>query len=247
MPGDWSPPDQHSLLATLDRTWSAAERVPLGDWAVRRSAGAGRRVGSLWTQGDPGLSPAQAVDRAREIVAGWGEPLVVQVCEGDPSLDALLDGRGFSREAPTRLMAADAAAVAAHGVGGRMVVHVRVPLVVLEELWDADHVDAARRAVMDRTAPPKERLLLREDDRPAAAGFVAADGDLAMLHALVVAPRFRRRGVGRAVTAAAARWALKQGAGTIALAVEAGNLAAIALYRSMGFRDCGGYHYRRAD
>lgn len=245
MGADLTTPDLDRLLAALDATWAAAGRVPLGDWVVRRGAGAGRRVGSVWTKGDPGTDPATAVARAGEIAARWGEPLFLQVREGDEALDALLAERGFTVEAPSRLMAADVAAVAAHGVGDRMVVEVRAPLIVLDELWQAGHVDAPRRAVMERTPLPKIRLMLREDDRPAAAAFVAVDGDVAMLHALVVGPGFRRRGVGRAATAAAAHWALGQGAATLGLAVEAGNDAALALYRGMGFRDCGGYHYRK--
>jgi GNAT superfamily N-acetyltransferase len=141
-------------------------------------------------------------------------------------------------------MAGETAGLAAQETGDLMVVHVSAPLAVLDELWETDGVNAARRAVMARSPSPKTALLLRQDDRPAAAAFVAIDGCVAMVHALVVAERFRRRGVGRATIAAAARWAGALGAAYLGLAVTVRNDAAVALYRGMGFTEQGVYHYR---
>jgi GNAT superfamily N-acetyltransferase len=97
---------------------------------------------------------------------------------------------------------------------------------------------------MARSPSPKIALLMRKDDRPAAAAFVAIDGCVAMVHALVVGERFRRRGVGRATIVAAARWAGARGAAYLGLAVTVRNHAAVALYRGMGFTEQGVYHYR---
>lgn len=240
-------PDGDRLLAAMDATWCAAERVPLGDWVIRRGCGGGQRVSSVWAKGDPGLPLAAAIDHAVQVQQGWGEPPLMQVGPGDRDLDAALAARGWTVRDPSVLMAGETRALAAHGTGGLMAVQIKAPLAVLDELWEAGGIGAARRAVMARTPGPKVGLLLREDDRPAAAAFVALDGTVAMVHALVVAERFRRRGVGRAATAAAAHWAIRQGADSLGLAVTAQNAAAVALYRGMGFVERGAYHYRGSE
>ena len=65
-----------------------------------------------------------------------------------------------------------------------------------------------------------------------------------MLHALEVAAPLRRAGLGRIMTRAAADWARRQGAETLALAVTDANVAANALYRDLGMQPVWHYHYR---
>jgi len=68
-----------------------------------------------------------------------------------------------------------------------------------------------------------------------------------MLHALEVSPNARRKGLGRAMTAAAATWAAEQGADTFTLVAVSSNQAACGLYRRLGMAESGKYHYRRKD
>ena len=65
-----------------------------------------------------------------------------------------------------------------------------------------------------------------------------------MLHALEILPIFRRHGLGRHLLIAAARWAQAQGALDLLLVVARANLAANALYASLGMGIVGQYHYR---
>jgi GNAT superfamily N-acetyltransferase len=242
----WRAPEIATLFAALDATWAAAERAAIGEWVARRGAGGGSRVSSVWPKGDPGLPPEAAIDAACAVARGWGQTPLFQVDPADADLDDRLAARGFIPYDASLFLAAPARVVAAHGEGRGMVLRVRAPLAALDELWAQGGVGPARRAVMARTPPPSEALALRADDRVAAAAFVAAAGDVAMAHAIEVAPRFRRQGLGAAITAAAASWALENGAGTLALAVTERNAGARALYARLGFVDCGGYHYRRA-
>lgn len=241
--GGAQPPD---LLDLLEASWPPAERRALGGWTLRRGGGGGSRVSSVRVAGEPDRPLDAALAAVVAQARGWGQPALVQIGPQDAALDHALDERGWTRRDPTRLLAAPATAVAAKGVGGRMVVRVRTPVALVENLWTEGGVDAARRACMARVTAQKETLLLREADRPAALVFVAAPGPVAMLHALHVAPRFRRRGVGAAATAAAAQVALEMGAETLALAVTEANAPARAFYAALGFRDAGGYHYRAA-
>lgn len=121
------------------------------------------------------------------------------------------------------------------------------PLAVVRDLWAMDGIDAGRQAVMDRAPAPKAAILLRDDDRVAGALFVAVAECMAMPHAVLTLPAFRRRGVGRMGLRHAARWAAGAGAGWMGLAVMRGNDAAMSLYRSVGLGEVGGYAYWRKE
>ena len=121
------------------------------------------------------------------------------------------------------------------------------PLAAVRDLWVEDGIDAGRQAVMDRAPAPKAAILLRADDRVAGALFVAVARGVAMPHAVLTLPRVRRRGVGRTGMRHAARWAVEHGAEWMGLAVLRGNVAANALYQSLGLGEVGGYAYWRKD
>ena len=63
--------------------------------------------------------------------------------------------------------------------------------------------------------------------------------DEAHVHNLAVAPEARRRGLARRLLALVLRVAADKGARVVHLEVRAGNAAARALYRAMGFREVG--------
>ncbi|MEM6376282.1 MAG: GNAT family N-acetyltransferase, partial [Pseudomonadota bacterium] len=95
-----------------------------------------------------------------------------------------------------------------------------------------------------RAPGPKTALFGRHDGRPSGTGFVAIHHEIAMIHALEVAPEFRRKGVGRNLTRHAAIWARAHNAQSIAVLCTRANDASNALFISMGFQRIGGYHYR---
>jgi GNAT superfamily N-acetyltransferase len=99
---------------------------------------------------------------------------------------------------------------------------------------------------MERVTGPKLYLLARLGDRPVGAAFVAVADAVAMLHALYVAPRARRHGLGARLSRDAAAWGAEQGAETLALAVARGNGLGRGLYAGLGLAGAGGYHYRRS-
>ena len=80
-------------------------------------------------------------------------------------------------------------------------------------------------------------LLLLEEDRPVGyllAGFSPPEGEL---YRVAVLPEARRRGYGRRLLEAFFREAGKRDFYTLCLEVRESNEAAIALYRSVGFRE----------
>jgi ribosomal protein S18 acetylase RimI-like enzyme len=239
-------PSPARMLAAMDATWPAPESARFGAWIVRRGFGGGSRVSAIRPLGDPGMDLSAAVDAAAAIQRGWGQTPLAQIGPDDATLDALLAARDWAEEDHTVLLAAPVATLAERPEARLMAVRVRAPLAALDELWAAGGIGPARRAVMDAAPAPKDALMLRFDDRAAAALFVAAHCDAAMLHALHVAPAFRRRGVGRAAALAAADWAAEHGCAWLGLGVTSRNVAARALYAGLGFAEVCGYRYRRA-
>ena len=109
-----------------------------------------------------------------------------------------------------------------------------------------------------RPLPPIGRALLlsapwqgfgsiRDDDGTViAVGRVALAGEWASITAIEVAPAWRRRGLGSAITSALCREAAARGARRVLLQVEMDNAAALALYARVGFTPVHRYHYRVA-
>lgn len=100
---------------------------------------------------------------------------------------------------------------------------------------------------MPRVALPKTSILGRDEDRAAGAAFAAVDGPVAMIHAVEIAPGFRRRGLAGWLIRKAATWAEANGATRLGLAVSVANTGARALYDRMGFVEIGRYAYWTQD
>ena len=235
--------DEGRLLDVLARTWPAAaeDDAAAPGWRIREGAGGGKRVSAALSRG--ATDPAPLAEALRR----HGRAPLVMVPDSDAPLDAALAAAGWEVVDPTVLYAGDAAALAALPMAkGVRWAEVEARLVLLEEVWDAGGVGPARRAVMDRAAEPKTVVMARTDMAVAGLGFVAVDGEVAMLHAVEIRPEHRRRGGGRAVLAGAARFALRHGARVLALAVTEVNAPARALYENAGMSAVGGYRYRRA-
>jgi N-acetylglutamate synthase len=232
-------PAEPDLFAALDATWPAAETIASGPWLLRRSPGGGRRVTAASLQG-----PLADPDAAAASIADLGQSPLFQVREGQDELDAALAARGYLRHDPTLLLAIPAAGL--DPPPPDRVIRCDAPLAAMAAIWRQGGIGADRIAVMDRVAAPRAWLLGRDGERPAACGFVAVHGGVAMLHALEVAPAARRAGLGAALTRAAAAWARPRRAGLLAVAVTEANAPARALYDALGFRPAGRYHYRAA-
>ena len=117
------------------------------------------------------------------------------------------------------------------------------PLAIQGDIWAAGNISAARQAVMPLVTLPKTSILGRHQDRAAGAAFVAVDGPVAMVHAIEIAPGFRRKGLATWLVRKAAEWAQDNGATRLGLAVSRANTGARALYDRMGFAEIGGYAY----
>jgi GNAT superfamily N-acetyltransferase len=232
------------LAPVIAATWPPAATVMAGPFCVPDGAGGGQRV-SAARLSDPAAGDATEaqIDAARGALADLGQAPLFMVLDHQSALDARLAARGWRRRDATLALVADAAALAAPPPPVTCFAPWP-PLAIQAEIWAAGGIGDARRAVMDRAAPPKTTLFGRIADRPAGTAFAAIHGDTAMIHALEVLPRFRRKGLAAIMVRTAADWAAAQGAARIATLVTAGNGAARGLYASLGFDAVGQYHYR---
>ena len=230
-----------TLYALVEGTWPPAEVAQVGPVTVRTGAGGGSRV-SAATVGGP-VTEAE-IAAAEAAMAARGQPALFMIRQGDAALDAQLAARGYAVKDPVIGYAAPVAALATERPPPVTTFEVWPPLAVQAEIWAAGGVGPARLAVMERTRGPRTSILGRTDDTPAGCAFVACHEGAAMVHAVEVLPRFRRRGLARHMLRAAAFWAAGQGAETLALVVTVANTGARGLYASLGMEPVGEYHYR---
>ena len=228
-------------MEALAATWPQAAPQSVGPFAVPSPDPGGNRV-SAARLADPRGDSAD-IAGAEAVMAAQGRQALFQVLDTQPQLNAALEAHGYiARDAtdilarPTKGLAAVPPPVTAFDIWP--------PLAIQREIWAAAGLHPARLAVMERVQGPKTSLLGRIKDKPAAAAFAALWRDVAMVHALEVAPAYRRLGLARHMMAAAAHWAEGSGATQIALLVTQDNTSAQAFYSSLGFQAIGRYHYR---
>ena len=235
-------PDATRLFAALDATWPPARFVTEGPWTLREGKGGGQRV-SAATANSP-VSETD-IDRAEAGMTALGQTPLFMIRDRDADLDAWLNARGYVVVDPVVIYAAPVSALA-DPQPMTAIVPTWPMLAIQRDLWQSAGIGPGRFAVMERAATPRTALLARHRDTPAGVAFLAADGEIAMIHALEVVPSERRSGVAGRAMRAAAHWAAANGADWLALAVTRANEGANALYRHLGMTPAATYHYRRA-
>ncbi len=238
------PPDipaNDRLMAAIDATWPPAECLEVGPWLLRRGNGGGQRVAAASTED-------QSADfaLAEQGMQAWDQTPLFRLTPDQALLDARLAEAGYAVKDPVALYAAPVASLADGSDETVKVFRVTSPLAMVDEIWVRGGIGPGRRAVMTRPTGPRMTFLARADDRPAGAAFAAVDGDIAMIHAIEIAPEHRRKGGGTLLMRGAASFAAEHGAEWLALAVTEANAPARALYERLGIALAGSYHYRIA-
>lgn len=109
-----------------------------------------------------------------------------------------------------------------------------------------DETVIALRSMLERAEVPLAGALVYDDEGCAsAAALTSNSGGIGVYLNVVVRQELRGKGYGRSVMQAALNWSKTVGAGWAAIQVVADNVAAINLYRSLGFSEIYRYHYRR--
>ena len=236
------------LEALSFRAWPAFEEEEHGGWIMRFAGGYSRRLNSATPAVDSIANLDDDLDRARDWFSARGQPLVVRLTSGMEQVDRGLAERGYLMESPVDIMTADLPIASSDAAGVSLTA-------TATDAWFAFHrpllgddrrdlVDAWRR-ILAGLEPPAAFALVGED-RSVAAGYAAAETGWVGLFQIAVHPHVRRRGLGRAVSAALLEWGRGQGATRAYLQVERVNRPGRALYASLGFAHEYEYWYRRA-
>ncbi|MHB2267863.1 GNAT family N-acetyltransferase [Aliihoeflea sp. PC F10.4] len=241
-------PSVRRFEAASFRAWPSATSFYDGTWSVRLTPDMkARRLNSInpLDRGD-----AERIDERIETLharfAEAGRPVAFRLSPlASADLEAHLDRSGWSIESPSLVMRADLGEMELSALSTADEVSV-------EKFRDAaiamDNLDLAHAAGFDaligRIQPNVGLFHIDIDGTPAANAICVCDGQVAGLFEVVTAERFRGHGLGRQIVEAALNWARRQGAKIGWLQVEADNMAALGLYRSLGFDNIYSYHYR---
>jgi N-acetylglutamate synthase len=225
-----------ACFAALAATWPPARIWHQNGWTLRNGAGGGKRVSA---------ATASADARAEDLAALMPHGPLAMLRPDQATLDADLAGLGYALVDPTLIYAAPVADLAEKPP------HVSLfdiwePLEIMRDIWAEGGIGPERIDVMGRAPVPKTAFLARLADRVVGCGFCAIHDGVAMLHAMEIAPNYRRQGAARTMLQGAADWAQEQGAAWLALAVTEANAPARALYERAGMQQVARYHYRQS-
>lgn len=247
MPADTAP-----SVATLERAALTAVPAPRVAWdgpfvarGFHGGTGRANAACSLDPSPDPGLEAR--IGRIEADYRRWGLAPRFRLTPLDPpGLAALLEARGYGESEGACVMAGPLEALA--GAEPRSVERLDAPAPDwLAVLATAEYQTEARRAEKAEAPPlmprPAVWLLSRQEGVPASAAQMVADGPLCGIFDVATDPRFRRRGLSRAVLAEGAAWGLGHGATTAWLQVAPSNAGARALYAALGLVEVYRYRY----
>ena len=225
----------------LDATWPAAERVEVGPFTLRRGEGGGKRVSAATASGAVTEADIAAAEQAMD---DRGQQAMFAVGSTQRALDRMLVERAYLTLDPTRVYQVPIRDLANPNAPADPGSSVWPPIQVQKDIWTAGNIGPAHLAVMDRVAGPKTAILGRSRDDAAGAGFVAVHERIAMVHALVVLPHLRRRGVGRNILVLAAHWGRENGADRLVALSTKANTGASEFFEQLGFTGADAWHYR---
>ena len=233
--------DFGDILTALEETWPTAARQTMGPWIIRDGQGGGKRVSaaspnSYWTQAD--------IQVAETAMQDLGQTPLFMIIDQDLDLDHALADTGYDIVDPVNIYSTSVDTLTIERPPKVSMFSVWPPLAIEIDMWAEGGISDARVNVMKRVQGPKTSILARWNDHPAGVGFAAVHGKDAFVHALEIRNHQRQQGVASWLMKQAAVWTAEQGASRLNVACTKANVAANALYHSIGMKVVGEYHYR---
>lgn len=230
--------------------WPPLRQVFDGDWAIRLSDGLTRRANSVNPLTPQALGLSLTLPLAERLYEAVGQAIYLRVPTFlDPAIDQQLAQLGFEAEAETLSLFGDL-----DGVPFKQDSAVR-----LQDHASADWLASKARlsgfdpqqaksfaGIVSGIGLPAAFAALQQGGRTQALAYGVIQDRLLSIESVVTDAALRNLGYGRRTLESLLRWAQKQGARAVCLQVEAGNPAAITLYRKLGLtEEVYRYHYRR--
>ena len=233
--------DFGDILTALDATWPAAARQSIGPWIIRDGQEGGKRVSAATPNSD--WTPAD-IQTAETTMRNLGQTPLFMIIDQDHDLDHALAVTGYDIVDPVNIYSTSVDPLTIERPPKVSMFSVWPPLAIEIDMWAEGGISDARVNVMKRVHGPKTSILARWNDHPAGVGFAAIHGNDAFVHAVEIRNHQRQQGVASWLMKQAAFWAAEQGASRLNVACTKANMAANALYRSIGMKVVGEYHYR---
>lgn len=234
----------NELERISDLTWPADELKELGKWRLRISDGFTMRANSVLPTGaapfgEPGLSIEKAVEEVVKIYEEKGlTPTFTLPLPLFQELDNYLAELGWKIKVGAKYLVNDIEE-------NLDLTSLDFQIVIAAEPtpeWLAVQSDGQLERIM-RNYPAKYAQIIFEN-KTIAIGRIATLGKWALATRVFVNPDFRGRGIGALLMRALLNAAKDEGATKVGLQVDSENGAALALYKSMGFRFHHEYNYR---
>lgn len=234
------------MTQTIDRIERSAEaavpsvnHIDIGKWRAHFGAGHIRRINSVATHGEnPGPEEASArLAKVVDLYAGTRTRPIVRQTSRDKWMDPLLDG--WAESGPTLVMTTDPR-------------RYKPTRTISDDAWinwskqrssSPERANAAYTSLRSLRHPHVTCAAGVDDHVVAVGRGVLVDG-LVGLYDIQTDPAVRRNGYGRRITEGLIAWASQRSAESVYLQVSAVNTPALALYRSLGFREVYRYKYR---
>jgi GNAT superfamily N-acetyltransferase len=233
--------DFGDILTALDATWPAAARQSIGPWIIRDGQEGGKRVSAATPNSD--WTPTD-IQTAEATMRDLGQTPLFMIIDQDHDLDHALADTGYDIVDPVNIYSTSVHTLTIERPPKVSMFSVWPPLAIEIDMWAEGGISDARVDVMKRVQGPKTSILARWNDHPAGVGFAAVHGKDAFVHAVEIRAAQRQQGVASWLMKQAAFWAAEQGASRLNVACTKANVAANALYRSIGMKVVGEYHYR---
>ena len=233
--------DFGDILTALNATWPAAARQSIGPWIIRDGQEGGKRVSAATPNSD--WTPAD-IQTAEATMRDLGQTPLFMIIDQDHDLDHALADTGYDIVDPVNIYSTSVDTLTIERPPKVSMFSVWPPLAIEIDMWAEGGISDARVNVMKRVQGPKTSILARWNDHPAGVGFAAVHGKDAFVHAVEIRAAQRQQGVASWLMKQAAFWAAEQGASRLNVACTKANVAANVLYRSIGMKVVGEYHYR---
>ncbi len=238
---------ERATLAAVAPQW--VEALDDESWLLPIDSGTVGRAKSAapLRHATPSIAPALLLDRIEAHYAARGLPTMLRLPDAPcfDDLRAILARRGYQGTKPTLTQIGSTRAMRAVSDGMPADVDAAP-----DAGWAGvflgpgfDPIDGASRVQSLTRASGNVYASVRENGLTLAAGAMSFGHGWASVHGMRTDQSTRGRGLAGRVLAGLARMALDRGHERVFLQVEAGNAAALALYRRAGFQPAWAYRY----
>ncbi len=227
-----------------DTTWPAAEIIEFGKWRLRISDGFTMRANSVLPTGagpigEPPLALANAVEHVIKSYRDKGlTPTFTLPIPIYQELDEYLESQGWQIKVGAQFLIKDIDLIETEMFSQNDFEILDYP----SQAWLGLQSDHHLEKLMQRY--PARYGLIKSGESVIAVGRIATFGTWAMATRLFVDPSHRGKGLAKQLMLLLMVAAKEDGATKIGLQVDLENVAALALYDSMGFRLHHKYVYR---